>query len=569
MKLNKNYFFTLRENVKDEEVASANLLVKAGFIKKSSSGVYMYLPLGLKVLKKIEDIVRHHMNAIDSQEVLMPSLIPEEVYIASKRREAFGNSMFAFKDRNQRDFVLGPTHEELFAQAANSYIHSYKNLPFSLYQFQNKFRDEPRPRFGLIRVREFVMKDAYTFDKDLEGLDVSYQAMFDAYKAIFDELELDYRIVKADTGVMGGLLSEEFQAISEIGEDKIVYCDACDYAANLEIAIDYTPEVTISPLKGNYKEVETIDQRTIEEVSSFLNKEASDFVKTLVYQVDDKLVAIATLGDDEVSPTKVAKLFQANSVELANAYDVLEATGTEIGYLGPIDCALPLYVDPKVLAKENMVVGANKKDYHYVDVNVLDFAEHEVVDVTLVKENARCHCGKGHLQLQHGIEVGNTFKLGEKYSEAVDLYFLNENNKLKPVIMGSYGIGIARTMAAIVEQKHKDNHLIWPLNIVPFEVAIVTTNQKLEEQVTLSEELYQKAMDQKLDVLLDDRDERAGVKFNDMELIGVPYMIVLGKALKDGEVEIKDVYHGEAHRVRIDEAIEFVSKLLKKQKADR
>ncbi len=563
MKLDQSYFFTLRENAKDEEASSGNLLVKAGFIKKSSSGVYMYLPLGFKVLMKIEALVRHHMNAIDSLEVLMPSLIPEEVYIASKRRDAFGSSMFAFKDRNQRDFVLGPTHEELFAQAANSYIHSYKDLPFSLYQFQNKFRDEPRPRFGLIRVREFIMKDAYTFDKDLTGLDVSYQAMFEAYKKIFDELEIDYRIVTADTGVMGGLLSEEFQAITDIGEDKIVYCNACDYAANLEVAVQHVEKSQPSTLKGHYQEVETVDQKTIEEVSAYLKREPSDFIKTLVYQADDQLVAVATLGDDEVSLTKLAKIVGAHDIELANAYAVLDATGTEIGYLGPIDCKLPLYVDQKVLLKENFIVGANKKDTHYLNANILDFADHEVVDVAMVKENAPCVCGKGTLKLQHGIEVGNTFKLGSKYSEAVDLYFLDENNQQQPVIMGSYGIGLGRTMAAIVEQKHKDNHLVWPMNIAPFEVAIVTTNQKLEAQAKLGETLYQKALSNGIDVVYDNRNARAGVKFNDMELIGVPYMIVLGKALEAGEVEIKDVYKQQAHRVPIEAAIDHVAKLIK------
>lgn len=566
MKLNNSYFFTLRENVKDEEATSGNLLVRAGFIKKSSSGVYMYLPLGLKVLRKIENIVREEMNAINSLEVLMPSLIPEEVYIASQRRDLFGDSMFSMKDRNNRSFVLGPTHEELFAQAANSHIRSYKDLPISLYQFQNKFRDEPRPRFGLIRVREFIMKDAYTFDKDLDGLNVSYQAMFNAYKKAFDKMGIHYRIVTADTGVMGGLLSEEFQAITEIGEDHIVYCDACDYAANVEIAVQHQEAFINSTLKGMYKEVSTPNQKTIEEVSRFLNRSSSDFVKTLVYKADDHFVAVCVAGDDEVSTTKLAKITKANHVELALASEVLAQTNTEIGYLGPVNCPLPLYVDQKVYTKENVVTGANKKDMHFVDVNVLDFVDHSVVDIAMVKAGASCTCKNGTLHLQHGIEIGNTFKLGEKYAQAMDLFYNDEHNKLKPVVMGSYGIGLGRCMAAIAEQKHKDNKLVWPLAIAPYEVAIVTTNQKLQEQIDLGESLYSQAKKENIDVVFDNRNERAGIKFNDMELIGVPFMIVLGKALSENQVEIKNVYQKTSTLVPIDEVMVSLKEMMHQAK---
>lgn len=566
MKLQNNYFFTLRENVKDEDAPSGNLLVKAGYIKKSSSGVYMYLPLGLKVLRKIEDIVREEIAQTGSQEVLMPSLIPEDVYIASNRRDLFGASMFTMKDRFKRSFVLGPTHEELFASAANSHIQSYKDLPISLFQFQNKFRDEPRPRFGLIRVREFIMKDAYTFDKDLDGLNTSYQAIFDAYKRIFDRLDIHYRIVEADTGVMGGLLSEEFQAITDIGEDRIVYCDACDYAANLEIAVAHQKVAQPSTLSNQYQPVETPNQKTIEQVSTFLQKEPQDFIKTLVYQVDDKLVAVSVVGDDEISTIKLAKYLKATSVELADASVVYQATNTEIGFLGPVNCPLELIVDSKVLHCTNFVTGANKKDTHLVDVNISDFSKHTVTDVTLVKPGQPCACNKGKLHLQHGIEIGNTFKLGDKYSNAMNLAYSDENNQLKPVIMGSYGIGIGRCLAAIVEQKQQNNKLVWPLELVPYEVAIVTTNQKVEEQLALGEQLYASAKNASLDVLWDNRNERAGVKFNDMELIGVPYMIVLGKALANQEVEIKDVYHQTSVTVSIDQAIQVVVDLIHQEK---
>jgi prolyl-tRNA synthetase len=566
MKLQNNYFFTLREDAKDEEATSGNLLVRAGYIKKSSSGVYMYLPMGLKVLKKLEAIVREEMNAIGSLEVLMPSLIPEDVYIASNRRDLFGASMFTMKDRFKRSFVLGPTHEELFASAANSHIRSYKDLPISLFQFQNKFRDEPRPRFGLIRVREFIMKDAYTFDKDLDGLNISYQAMFDAYKRIFDRMNIQYKIVQADTGVMGGLLSEEFQAITDIGEDRIVYCDACDYAANLEIATSFHEVVKASTSKDQYKKVETPNQKTIEQVSTFLNRKPQEFIKTLVYQVDDELVAVSVIGDDEVSTTKLAKHLHANSVELADATAVFKATNTEIGFLGPVACPLRLIVDSKVVSLSNSVTGANEKDMHLVDVNVNDFVKHEVVDIALIKEGQTCTCQHGKLHLQHGIEIGNTFKLGDKYSKAMDLAYNDENNVLQPVIMGSYGIGIGRCLAALVEQKQQNNKLVWPIDLAPYEVAIVSTNQKNEEQVNIGESLYQQAKAASLDVLWDDRNERAGVKFNDMELIGIPYMLVLGKALVNDEVEIKDVYHQTSLNVPLVEAIKTIKGMIEQEK---
>lgn len=566
MKLKNSYFFTLRESVKDEEAISGNLLVRGGYVKKSSSGVYMYLPLGIKVLRKIENIIREEMNAIGSQEVLMPSLIPEEVYIASNRRELFGDSMFTMKDRFRRSFVLGPTHEELFAMAASSHIRSYKDLPLSLYQFQNKFRDEPRPRFGLIRVREFIMKDAYTFDKDIEGLDISYQKMFDAYVRSFDRMGIQYKIVRADTGVMGGLLSEEFQAITDIGEDQIVYCDHCDYAANVEVATSLIPSVTPSKSKGRYVKVDTPDQKTIQQVSDFLGRDSKDFVKTLVYQADDQLIAVSVTGDDEVSTTKLAKILSANQVELADAQKVLEATGTEIGYLGPIGCPLRLLVDHQVLHMSDFVVGANQKDAHYVDVNIDDFAAYEVYDLSMVKAGDPCCCKQGTLHIQRGIEVGNTFKLGEKYAHAMDLFFNDENNQLQPVIMGSYGIGPGRCMAAIVEQHQQDNKILWPINVAPYEAVLVTPNQKIDQQVSIAEQLYLQAKEASIDILWDDRDERAGIKFNDMELIGIPYMIVVGKAIDEGQVEIKDLLQRTSTKVAIDQVIEWLLQAIRQRK---
>jgi prolyl-tRNA synthetase len=496
----------------------------------------------------------------------MPSLIPEEVYIASKRRDVFGDSMFTMKDRFNRSFVLGPTHEELFATAASSHIRSYKDLPISLYQFQNKFRDEPRPRFGLIRVREFIMKDAYTFDKNIDGLDRSYQQMFSAYKNAFDRMGLHYRIVKADTGVMGGLLSEEFQAITDIGEDHIVYCDQCDYAANVEIAEARFTSQSPSANQGKYQKVDTPHQKTIQQVSEYLNRSANDFVKTLVYQADDQLVAVSVVGEDEVSTTKLAKYLSANHVELADAGIVLEVTKTEIGFLGPIGCPIRLLVDQKVENMHDFVVGANQKDTHFIDANILDFAGYERGDFALVKADDPCFCGHGSLKIQRGIEVGNTFKLGEKYARAMDLFFNDENNQLQPVIMGSYGIGLGRCMAAIVEQNHQNNKILWPVNVAPYEVAIVTTNQKVEKQQQLGDDLYQRAKLADLDVLWDDRDERAGIKFNDMELIGIPFMIVIGKAIEDKQVEIKDLLNQTSTKVMIDDVVPWLQRLINDRK---
>lgn len=537
MRLSKSFFYTLRENVKDEDSASGNLLVRAGLIKKSSSGVYMLLPLGLKVFNKIENIIREEMNGVDSQELIMPTLLPEEVYIESGRRENFGKSMFSLKDRNNKNFVLGPTHEELFASAAKMHVKSYKNLPLSLYQFQNKFRDEPRPRFGLIRVREFVMKDAYTFDKDLEGLDASYQAMFDAYHRIFKRIGLEYVVVKADTGVMGGLLSEEFQAISEIGEDILVLSEDGTFASNIEVAA-CTIEPTETKVHLTKEVVETPNAKTIEEVTNFLNQDVKNFVKTLIYRIDDKLYAISLRGDHEVNETKVLKLLGAKDIELASAYEVEEATKAPVGFAGPINLEIPVIMDQQVSVMHNFIIGANEKDKHIINVNVEDFSPAYVADIRNIKEGDVIE-GHGKVVFKKGIEVGNTFKLGDKYSQAMDLYYTDENNKLQPVIMGSYGIGVGRCLAAVVEQNHTEKTIEWPKQLAPIQVSIIVANMKDEQQVTEANKLYEKLSKLPLDVAIDDRTERMGVKFNDAELLGVYARITVGRAITDNQVELK------------------------------
>ena len=557
MKLKNSFFYTLRENVRDEELVSSNLLVRAGFIKKSSAGVYMMLPLGLRVMQKIEDIIRQEMDATGCQEVLMPSLIPEEVYVSSGRREGFGSSMFSLKDRKGQDYVLGPTHEELFALAAKMKIRSYKDMPFSLYQMQTKFRDEPRPRFGLIRVREFIMKDAYTFDKDEAGLDAAYAKQFQAYKNIMDRLHLDYRIVKADTGVMGGLLSEEFQAITPIGEDVLVLCDSCDFASNIEVApcIPQKPE-TVEEEKEMYLE-ETPNSRTIEEVAQHFHEDAKKFVKTLIYNVDGKAVAVMVRGDRDVNETKLRKMLNATNVELADAEMVVEATGAQIGFAGPVGIKCPDYADEEVLYMQNFIVGANKTGYHYANVNNKDFTLTGHGDLRNIMEGDICpKCG-GTIEFKHGIEVGNTFKLGTKYSKALDLRYLDSNNQLQDVWMGSYGIGPARAMAALAEQNADENGINWPIEVAPYQIAIVIISTKDEQQVAEAENIYEQLTRKGYEVILDDRDERPGVKFKDMELIGIPYRITVGKGIKDGKVEFK-ARNGEKMDVAVEDIIAHV-----------
>ena len=555
MKLKNAYFYTLREDVRDEDSISGNLLVKAGYIKKTSAGIYIMLPLGLRVQNKIEEIIRRNMNETGAQEVKMPALIAAEYYEDSGRMKGFGPSIFKLKDRNGKDMVLGPTHEELFAYAAKSMIKSYKNMPINLYQFQTKYRDEPRARFGLVRVKEFVMKDAYSFDADEKGLDESYQKMFNAYKKSFDEMGIDYRIVRADTGIMGGLLSEEFQAIAPLGEDTLIYCDDCDYSSNIEVG------KTVRPAK-EYKEepkekelIETPNKESIEEVAKYLNIDMADTVKALLMNVDGELVIFFINGERELNETKVLKLL--GGTELNFADDELITTSNAIpGYCGPIGLNCKVVIDEEVLEMRNFCCGANKKGYHYINVNPSDIRYDIVGDIVNTKQGDLCpKCGKP-LNFTKGIEIGNTFKLGTKYAKAMDLQFADVDNKLQDVWMGSYGIGLGRTMAAIVEQSHDDKGIIWPDNIAPYKVIILIMSTKDETQVEVANKLYDKLNSLGIECMLDDRDERPGVKFNDSELIGIPYRITVGKKASDGIFEFKERKSDEVLELNEDQIIE-------------
>lgn len=539
MRLKNQFFYTLREDVKDEETRSGNYLVRSGMIKKVGTGIYLFMPLGLKVLKKIEQIIREEMNKTGTQELLMPALIPEDYYVQSGRKEVFGHDMFSLKDRYERGYVLGPTHEELFVYAAKEMIHSYKDMPFNIYQIANKYRDEPRPRFGLIRTREFMMKDAYSFDVDDEACEASYQKMFQAYQNIMERVGLEYKIVRAGTGAMGGNLSEEFQAVTEIGEDTLVLCPNCDYASNLEVSACIVDETESYEEEKELELVHTPNAGTIEEVAAFLEEDPSQFVKTLIYQVDGKFYACLIPGDRELNEEKLRTLLQAKEVVLADKEDVERITKAKIGFAGPIQLSIPIVMDHHVQMMKNFIVGANQTDYHYKNVNLKDFKTKKIGDIIEVKEGDLCpKCG-AKLTFKKGIECGNTFKLGTKYSESLGLNYLDQNNQLKPVVMGCYGIGLARIMTAVAEQRADEMGIAWPVSIAPYQVALVLINGKDEVQKTVADQLYQIIQSMGFEVLYDDRDERPGVKFKDMELIGIPVQITVGKKAQDGMIEIK------------------------------
>ena len=558
MKLRGNYFYTQKEDVKDEESVSANLLVRAGMIKKVGSGIYTFLPLGYRVLKNIENIIREEMNAISSNELVMPSILPEDVYAKSGRLDAFGDDMFRLSDRYDRRYVLGPTHEEMFVEVAKDVIQSHKDMPLSLYQIANKYRDEPRSRYGLIRTREFIMKDAYTFDKDEESLSKSYQAMFDAYHRIFKRVGLDYEVVRADTGAMGGSLSEEFQAICDIGEDTLVICNDCGYATNIEVCECKNSSVLDSEKELAKELFYTPSVGTIEDLNQNYQIHPSKMVKTLLYKVDGKFYAFLIRGDRELNETKISKLLQAREVVMATPLEDEEITHAKVGFAGPIGLDIPIIIDSEILSMKNFVVGANRTDYHYIHVNLSDFKYDMVADIRTVSEGDVCpRCG-GSLMFKKGIEVGNTFKLGTKYSEALGLYYTDEDNQLKPVVMGCYGIGVARILAAYVEQHHDDSGIIFSPEVAPYQVSIVIVNMKDNDQVTLAEELYRQLLSQGKSVLLDNRDLRAGVKFKDMDLVGIPIRITVGRGAKDGIVEIKNRENSEVIEVDKNNVLSFI-----------
>ena len=560
MKLSNYYMPTLREDPVDAETASHKLLVRGAFIRQQASGIYSFLPLGKKVLNKIEAIVRDAMDRHGAIEVSTSILQPRQIWDDSGRWETFGPEMFKIKDRHEREYALGPTAEESFVDLVKNELNSYKQLPLNLYQIVDKFRDEKRPRFGINRSRDFLMKDAYTFDEDMAGLEKSYDNMWKAYEYAFDHMKLEYKIVEGDTGAMGGHKSHEFIALSESGEGVILYTENSDNA--------YTDEKArsiIKPLEEDLKDlelVETTDKKTIEDVSNFLNTEAKRCAKAIDLIVEGEPVFVFIPGDRELNMAKLISYLKVpeHEIEMADDETIEKYTKAPAGYTGPIGIEdARIIVDESLTKINNLVVGANKAGFHYINANYgRDFEGEIAEDLILAIEGDEAYDGSGTYKAARGIEVGNIFQLGTKYSEALEANFLDQNGVAKPFIMGSYGIGISRSISAVVEQYHDDKGIIWPTSVAPFEVIITLINSNNEDQAKLADEIYEKFKAKRIDVILDDRKERPGVKFNDRDLIGIPYRITVGKDASEGVVEYSTRKEMENEKISADEAIEKI-----------
>ena len=561
------YSPTLRELPADAVVVSHQYMLKAGMMRKIGNGIYSFLPLAWRSIQKVEKIIREEINKTGAQEIMMPIVQPAELWQKTGRWDVFGPEMFKLKDRNDREYCLGPTHEELVTSLIQMDTTSYKQLPVSVYQIQNKYRDEKRPRFGLMRSREFIMKDGYTFDADEEGLDKQYKLMYDAYTRIFTRCGLTFRPVIADSGAIGGSGSHEFEVLADSGEADIVYCENCDFAANIE-AVD---PLTVKCEIHNDKEkelVETPGQHTIEMVCDFLHAPVAQSVKAVVYNVDGLVVLAMVRGDHEVNETKIQHIYNAINVDMASDED-LKKVGLTAGYISPIGLKrtkdFDILVDPTVMEMQDACCGANEKDKHYIHVNpARDFTDVRVETIRQIQEGDVCpHCG-GKIVRCRGIEVGQVFKLGTKYSEALHATFLDNQGKSHPFVMGCYGIGVTRTVAASIEQNHDDDGIIWPVAIAPYEAVIVPANNKSEEVMAAARKLYEDMEDSRDEVVLDDRNERAGIKFKDADLIGYPVRVTIGKKWQQsGCVEIKIRRSGEVVEVPLEEAKDKVLEILK------
>lgn len=554
MKMSNMLVGTLREVPAEAEIESHKLMLRAGLMRKMAAGIYNYMPLGLKVIENVKNIVREEMNNAGAQEFLASALIPAELWQESGRWDAYGAEMFRLKDRHNRDFCLGPTHEEVFTDIVRNEIKSYKQLPLNLYQIQTKYRDERRPRFGVMRSREFIMKDGYSFDKDQEGLDLAYEKMRKAYVNIFNRCGLDAKAVAADSGAIGGSGSAEFMVKSEVGEDDVVFCTACDYAANIEKAPS-TPEHAEKEELMEVEKVETPAVKSIEDLAKFFECSPKKIAKTLIFQADDKVVAVVLRGDREANEVKIANAIgEVIELEMASEEAVKEDTGAAVGFAGPMGIKVDmLLVDQEVANMYNFIIGANETDMHLKNVNYGRDFEGIVGDFRNVTIGEKCpECGK-EITISRGTEVGHIFKLGTKYSESMGATFIDEDGKAKPFIMGCYGIGVTRTVASIIEQHNDENGIIWPLEVAPYHVSVIPANVKNEEQATKAEEIYNELRKMGVEALLDDRKERAGVKFKDSELMGIPMRITVGKMIGEGQVEFKLRNGGEVETLSIEE----------------
>ncbi|EAW7187663.1 proline--tRNA ligase [Listeria monocytogenes] len=558
MRQTMTFIPTLKEVPADAEVKSHQLLLRAGFIRQTASGIYSYLPLATLMLRKIETIIREELEAIGAAELLMPALQPAELWQESGRWNDYGPELMRLKDRASRDFALGPTHEEVITALLRDEVKSYKRLPLTLYQIQTKFRDEKRPRFGLLRGREFIMKDAYSFHATSESLDEVYNLMHQAYSNIFTRCGLEFRSVIADSGSIGGNESKEFMALSDIGEDTIAYSDASDYAANTEMAPVLYMEKKSHELEKDLEKVATPDQKSITDIVEFLEVPIEKTMKSMLYQVDDEVIMVLVRGDHEVNDIKIKNALDATNVELVDPAVAVELLGANFGSLGPINIPenMRVFADNAVKDIVNAVVGANEDGFHYINVNPdRDFSVTSYFDLRMIQVGDLSPDGQGVIKFAEGIEVGHIFKLGTKYSEAMNATILDENGRAQPIIMGCYGIGVSRILSAIAEQSNDENGFVWDKQISPFDLHLIPVNMKSEEQVAFAETLYTSLQDAGFSVLIDDRAERAGVKFADADLIGLPIRITVGKKAAEGVVEVKIRKTGEMIEVRQDELL--------------
>ncbi len=568
MRWSKAYIPTTKEDPAEAEVVSHKLMLRAGMIKKVGSGIYTLMPLGLIVTRKIERIVREEMNRIGAHELLMPILSPAELWKETGRWDIYGAELMRMKDRHKRDFVLGPTHEEIVTDLVRGRLRSYKQLPVTLYQIQTKFRDEIRPRFGLMRGREFIMKDAYSFNRDEECLDRSYQDMYGAYEAIFRRCGLRFRPVLADSGAIGGNFTHEFMVLADTGESAVISCpsDECAYAATDETAESVIESFSSDGDPGALEEAHTPGMKTVDEVCSFLKTEPHGIVKTMLYKSGDEVVGALIRGDREICEPKLLRALKTELLEMADAETVRSVSGAAVGFAGPVGLKdVRLVADKTVMEMKNFVTGANKTDYHLINVNPeRDFSADVVADITVAAAKDKCvRCGR-ELTEYRGIEVGQVFKLGSKYGAKMGAVFTEEDGSEVPFVMGCYGIGVTRTVAAAIEQNHDENGIIWPPSIAPYQVLITVISAKDEESMAVAEKTYAQLGERGIETLLDDRDVRPGVKFKDGDLIGVPLRITIGsRGLKAGILEARVRRTGETHEIPLDDAVDKIIELLK------
>jgi prolyl-tRNA synthetase len=577
MRFSQLYAPTLKESPAEAEVISHKLLLRAGMIRKVAAGIYTFLPLGYRVLRKIENIVREEMDRIGAQQILMSALQPSEIWKKSERWYQYGPEMMRLKDRGDRDFALGPTHEELVTTLVMNEVRSYRQLPLTLYQIQVKFRDEIRPRFGLMRGREFIMKDAYSFSADQESLQNTYDDMYRAYSRIFTRAGLDFRAVEAASGLIGGKVSQEFMVLAESGEDTILYCDTCSYAASQDVATTKLDDLAAGAVEklgvgeaaGEAKgpqEISTPGKKSVEEVATFLGVNEKDIVKTLIYKVGSDAVAVLIRGDRDVNDEKLSVALGTNEFHLLAGTEWEEYPNLIQGYVGPVGLeGIRVIADNEVSVMRNFVVGANKENAHLTNVNVVeDFTVDEWFDIKKVSTGDVCpECESGALTAVKGIEVGHIFQLGTKYSEVLDATFVDEDGKVKPFIMGCYGIGVSRTVAASIEQNNDDSGIIWPISIAPFEVSIVVLNYDKQDQQDLAEKLYKEIGDAGIEVIIDDRNESAGKKFADSDLVGFPVQVVVGaRTIKNGTLEVKLRATGERLDFELETAVGEIVKVV-------